>query len=134
MEKIDHDLCAVPAAIADYVPEKKTGKIPSTLEALTVNMKPNVRVLERIRKRFDGTLIGFKLESGVKREELIKRAKARLKGLDLDYVVANDMVKVKKGYADWAVIRRQGEVEGLKGSKREASWKLWDVVLHGLEG
>ncbi len=103
--------------------------MPSNLEDLRVELKPNVRVLERIRKSFKGTLIGFKLESGVKREELIRRAEARLRELGLDYMVANDMVRVKEGYADWAVIPRKGKVEGLKGSKRDVSRNLWDAVL-----
>ncbi len=127
--EIDHDICAVPAAISDYVPARKKGKMPSNLEDLRVELKPNVRVLERIRKSFKGTLIGFKLESGVKREELIRRAEARLRELGLDYMVANDMVRVKEGYADWAVIPRKGKVEGLKGSKRDVSRNLWDAVL-----
>lgn len=134
VEDIDHDICAVPAAITDYVPERKRGKIPSGLETLMVEMKPNVRVLERIREEYRGTLIGFKLESGVKREELMKRAKGRLKAMDLDYMVANEMSRVKEGHADWAVIDREGRIETFKGSKREASWGLWSAVLHGIEG
>ncbi|MFQ5920213.1 MAG: bifunctional phosphopantothenoylcysteine decarboxylase/phosphopantothenate--cysteine ligase CoaBC, partial [Thermoplasmata archaeon] len=88
--EIDHDLVVVPAAIADYLPERAEGKVPSGSPTWTVNMRPNARVLERIRDAFSGTLIGFKLESGVGRKELVSRAKKRQEELKLDYIVANE--------------------------------------------
>ncbi|MFQ6012363.1 MAG: bifunctional phosphopantothenoylcysteine decarboxylase/phosphopantothenate--cysteine ligase CoaBC [Thermoplasmata archaeon] len=131
--EIDHDLCAVPAAIADYVPERAEGKVPSGSPSWTVEMHPNERVLERIRDAFAGTLIGFKLESGVGPKELVKRARKRLDELKLDYIVANEWQDVKPGHTAAVLLNGQGVQRELEGSKREVASGLWGAVLDGLE-
>ncbi len=64
----------------------------------------------------------------------MKRAKARLEGLNLDYIVANDVQRMGEGHTKWVLIDRQGKMKDLEGSKRDVSWHLWDAVLHGIEG
>jgi phosphopantothenoylcysteine decarboxylase/phosphopantothenate--cysteine ligase len=134
VEEVDHDLCLVPAAIADYAPEKKEGKIPSGMESLRLELKPSPRILTKIREGYDGTLVGFKLESGIGRKELAKRAADRLKEFNLDFVVANDTSWVKEGYTEVLLMDREGTQSEFKGSKREVAWNLWSAILHGIEG
>ncbi|MFQ5907954.1 MAG: bifunctional phosphopantothenoylcysteine decarboxylase/phosphopantothenate--cysteine ligase CoaBC [Thermoplasmata archaeon] len=134
VSEIDHDLCAVPAAIGDYVPEPVEGKVPSGSPSWTVELRPNDRVLERIRDAFSGTLIGFKLESGVGRKELVSRAKGRLEELKLDYMVANEWQDVKPGYTEAVLLNGSGDRQELRGSKREVAASLWGAVLGGLAG
>lgn len=134
VEEIDHDIIAVPAAIADYVPERKEGKVPSGSDAWTVELRPNERVLQRIRDASRATLIGFKLESGVGREELVKRAGKRLDELNLDYIVANEWQDVKPGHTAGVVLNGEGGRLELEGSKREVAASVWGAVLNGLSG
>ncbi|MFQ5838417.1 MAG: bifunctional phosphopantothenoylcysteine decarboxylase/phosphopantothenate--cysteine ligase CoaBC [Thermoplasmata archaeon] len=130
----DHDFCLVPAAISDYVPQREEGKIPSKAESLILELKPNVQVLSRIREVCKHVLVGFKLESQVQPDELIQRARTRMKELKLDYVVANDIGQVKEGRTEVILIDGRGRSKEFKGSKREVAWDLWSAVLHGLEG
>lgn len=132
--EIDHDLVVVPAAVADYLPERADGKVPSGSPAWNVKLRPNVRVLERIRAIFQGTLIGFKLESGIGRKELVTRAQKRLKELKLDYIVANEWQDVKPGYTEAVLLSSKGVRQELKGSKRAVAAGLWGAVLDGLAG
>jgi phosphopantothenoylcysteine decarboxylase/phosphopantothenate--cysteine ligase len=134
VSEIDHDICAVPAAIGDYLPERAEGKVPSGSSSWTLELRPNDRVLERIRDAFSGTLIGFKLESGVGRKELVSRAKRRLEELKLDYIVANEWQDVKPGYTEAVILDGTAGRQELKGSKREVAASLWGAVLGGLAG
>ncbi len=131
---IDHEIVAVPAAIADYLPERAKGKVPSGSPTWTVKLRPNAHVLERIRDVFDGTLIGFKLESGVGRKELVSRAQKRMEELRLDYIVANAWEDVKPGYTEVVLLSSEGGRQELTGSKREVAAGLWGAVLNGLGG
>ncbi|MFQ5919923.1 MAG: bifunctional phosphopantothenoylcysteine decarboxylase/phosphopantothenate--cysteine ligase CoaBC, partial [Thermoplasmata archaeon] len=133
ISEIDHEIVAVPAAIADYLPERAEGKVASGSSAWTVKLRPNARVLERIRDVFQGILIGFKLESGVSRKELVDRARKRLGELKLEYMVANEWQDVKPGYIEVVLLNEQGR-QDLKGSKREVAAGLWGAVLDGLGG
>lgn len=133
-ESVDHDLVAVPAAIADYVPERQDGKIPSRQTDLTLALRPAERVLERLRARHPGTLVGFKLESGVSRAELVRRARDRQDALGLEFIVANDLTAVKPGYTEALVLGPEESQHALKGTKREVAWSLWSAVLDGLPG
>ncbi|MEE9173618.1 MAG: hypothetical protein V3U30_01420, partial [Thermoplasmata archaeon] len=79
-------------------------------------------------------LIGFKLESGVGRKELVSRAQKRLEELRLDYIVANAWEDVKPGYTEVVLLSGEGGRQELTGSKREVAAGLWGAVLNGLGG
>src|SRR6266540_4074848 len=50
-EKVDADICIVPAAVADFTPaNKQKGKIPSREGGLTLDLQPTPKILERFRK------------------------------------------------------------------------------------
>lgn len=131
---VDQDICVVPAAVSDYVPQKEGGKIPSTLKSLKLELKPGPRIIEQLREGFKGTLVGFKLEAGVEREELLKRSKARLKEHGMDFIVANDIHRVKRGRTEVVLIDKAGKSLELKGTKADVSWHLWGAIVHGLDG
>ncbi|TLZ80254.1 MAG: bifunctional phosphopantothenoylcysteine decarboxylase/phosphopantothenate--cysteine ligase CoaBC, partial [Methanobacteriota archaeon] len=95
-EKVDADVCVVPAAVSDFTPAKKAkGKISSREGGLTLDLEPTPKILDRFRKGTRKVLVGFKAEAGVTTAELKARAMALVKEADLDLVVANDISKVK---------------------------------------
>src|SRR2546427_1727536 len=95
-EKADADVCVVPAAVSDFTPAKKQpGKIPSRDGVLSLDLQPTPKVLNRFRKGAKKALVGFKAEAGVSETELKARAMALVKEADVDFVVANDISKVK---------------------------------------
>ncbi len=132
--QVDHDICIVPAAVSDFIPEREDGKIPSSKKALKLEFRPGPKIIESLRKGFRGTLIGFKLEAGREQEELLKVSRAKLRESGMDYIVANDIRRVKRGRTEVILIDKKGRWQELKGTKAEVSWHLWGAILHGLEG
>lgn len=132
--KIDAEICLVPAAISDFSPKKRKGKIPSREGSLTLDLEPTPKVLGAIRKAVKGTLVGFKAEAGVTAAELKAKALALLKEADLDLVVANDVSAVKRDATAITIVDRKGRAVSFTGSKSLAAEQVWRAVLHGVPG
>lgn len=134
-DKADADICLVPAAVSDFTPAKKrTGKIPSREGALTVDLQPTPKVLQRFRKGARKALVGFKAEARISDADLKARAMALVKEADLDFVVANDVSKVKGDTTSITIFDRKGRSETFEGSKALAAERVWRAVLHGIRG
>src|SRR5438128_2448432 len=117
-EKADADVCVVPAAVSDFTPAKRQpGKIPSRDGVLSLDLQPTPKVLNRFRKGAKKALVGFKAEAGVSESELKARAMALVKEADVDFVVANDISKVKGDTTSITIFDRKGRSETFEGSK-----------------
>lgn len=98
LEKKRYAIIIHSAAVADYAPSgpDKRKKISSGLRALRLNLKPTPKIIDSLRKTNpDSFLIGFKFESDLQRDELIKRANRLMKRAGLDLVVANSLCEKK---------------------------------------
>jgi len=134
-EKLDADICVVPAAVSDFTPAKKQkGKIPSREGGLTLDLVPTPKLLERFRKGTRKMLVGFKAEAGVTSAELKARAMTLIKEADVDLVVANDITKVKGDSTSVTIIDRKGQSDSFEGSKALAAERVWRAILHGVRG
>jgi len=134
-EKAEADICVVPAAVSDFAPSKKQpGKIPSRSGALTLDLQPTPKVLNRFRKGARKALVGFKAEAGLGAAELKERAMALVKEADVDFVVANDVSKVKEDSTSITIFDRKGQAETFAGSKALAAERVWRAILHGVRG
>ncbi len=134
-EKAEVDICVVPAAISDFAPAKKRpGKIPSREGALTLDLQPTSKVLNRFRKGSKQALVGFKAEADVSEADLKARAMALVKEADVDFVVANDVSKVKSDATSITIFDRKGHAETFEGSKALAAERVWRAILHGVRG
>ncbi len=134
VEQAHADVCLVPAAVSDFSPRKRTGKIPSRQGALTLDLHPTPKVLAALRKATKGTLVGFKAEAGGTAAELKAKAMALLKEADLDLVVANDVGAVKREATAITILDRKGRSVSFAGSKSLAAEQVWRAVLHGVAG
>ena len=128
------DLCLVPAAVSDFSPKKRKGKIPSRAGSITLDLQPTPKVLGSLRKATKGAIVGFKAESGVTEAELKSRALALLKEADLDLVVANDVAAVHPDSTTILIVDRKGRSVSFAGSKALAAEQIWRAVLHGVPG
>jgi phosphopantothenoylcysteine decarboxylase/phosphopantothenate--cysteine ligase len=127
VESIDHDIVIVPAALADFAPMKTAeGKIPSD-NGFELGLEPVPKVLPMIRSKCR-TVIGFKAESGLSREDLVKRAKARMESYGLSAVVANDLDAVGMKTSS-AVLITPDSVTDITGTKPEVSDAILDLCL-----
>ena len=132
-EDAEADVCLVPAAVADFAPKKRKGKVPSRGGPLDIRLEPTPKVLRLLRKNAK-VLVGFKAEHGVRAEELKKRSMALLKETALDFVVANDMAQVKGTATVVTVFDARGRAATFDGPKALVADRVWSAVLHGLPG
>jgi phosphopantothenoylcysteine decarboxylase / phosphopantothenate---cysteine ligase len=110
------------AAIADYTAEPSSEKIKSGGE-FVLRLKPTRKLIKECREKYpDLVIIGFKAETGVGREELLKRAAATLEGSKLNLIAANDVGKGGMGTEDnelYLIGTEKGKFGHISGSKRK---------------
>ncbi|MCF7872623.1 MAG: hypothetical protein K9L80_00235 [Candidatus Omnitrophica bacterium] len=99
------------AAVSDYLPRiEKKGKIPSGEKNINISLSPAPKIIKIIRKLAkDSILIQFKLEA--KKRGIIDKAYQSLKENSSDYVVANALEELKKGYKAVLIDRQKNLVD-----------------------
>lgn len=92
LQKQDFDYLIMAAAVADFRTEKAKNKkiakedIKDSLELKLVKNPDIVRTIAKNKKK-NQTIVGFCLAD----DDIVKKAKAKLKNKNLDYIVANDI-------------------------------------------
>ncbi len=108
IDSIDSDIVIVPAALSDFAPaERVTGKI-SSMEGFDLELRPVPKVLPLLCKRCKH-VIGFKAESGLSEEELVKRARSRMDDYGLYAIVANDIDSAGRTSSSAIIITSDGQ-------------------------
>ncbi len=131
-EMTNYDAIVVPAALPDFKPERREGKIKSLEEFSRVDFEENPKLLRELRKRFEGFLVGFKAESGISREELIKRARQRMKEYSLDMIVANLLEDVKEDRTKAIVIFSDEDMEEFEGPKERLANRIVELMAESI--
>ncbi|MBQ3685642.1 MAG: bifunctional phosphopantothenoylcysteine decarboxylase/phosphopantothenate--cysteine ligase CoaBC [Candidatus Methanomethylophilaceae archaeon] len=127
IDSIDHDAVIMPAALADFAPGSAAeGKIPSD-KGFNLGLEPVPKVLPMIRSKCR-TVIGFKAESGLSRDDLVKRAESRMQAYGLSAVVANDLDVVGMKTSSAVLVTPDGTTD-ISGTKAEVSDAILDLVL-----
>lgn len=116
-----YDALISSAAISDFTVEPSVTKISSAGDLL-LHLTPAPKLLEEARRAFPQLLIvGFKAETNVTVDELIRRARAKMECYELDLVVANDIGKGGIGTLEndvYLLRRGTDEVKRVTGMKR----------------
>jgi phosphopantothenoylcysteine decarboxylase/phosphopantothenate--cysteine ligase len=127
------DIIIKAAAVADYRPAAKAeSKIKKGKAPRTVELVLNPDILQELgRVKGERLLIGFAAETG----DLLKNARKKLKGKNLDMVVANDIGRPGAGFDhDTNIAKllfRDGEVADLPLMTKD---ELADVILDRIVG
>ena len=118
------------AAVSDYTTIPIEGKISSNQEELVIRMERTPKILPLLRNRFgpDTFIVGFKLLSGVSREELIRVAQKQLRDNNLDLVVANDLQHLKDGMHPLIVITPEGSIIDFSDTREVVAQQLAKLV------
>jgi len=125
------------AAVADWKMEKKAkGKLPSS-KKFSIELSPTEKIIEKVKKLSPATvLVAFKAEHGLNEKQLIAKSYERLKQVQADYIVANDVSEPDSGFQSDEnkifVINAKGEVQ-FKGrdSKHALAQRILDIVGSG---
>ena len=91
------DLILHAAAVSDYAPSAVRGKVESGRARWQVELRPLPKIVAELRRRHPRAILCmFKLESGIGRPELVRRALAAGRKAGADLVFANRMEEVGK--------------------------------------
>lgn len=127
----EYDILISSAAIADYTTEPSPEKIKSGGE-LVLKLKPTRKLIKECREKYpDLVIIGFKAETGVGRDELLRRAATTLEGSKLDLIAANDVGKGGMGTEEnelYLLGREKSELRHVSGNKRKLAASILEEV------
>jgi len=121
-------------AVLDYSPEKQSeGKIASIKDTLTITLLKTPKVIKQIRVLWPHAfLIGFKLEVGLSRDELVERAYASIIESGSDLVVANNQDEIARDKHCAFVINSHKKVESRCETKHDIAKNLADIISRQL--
>ncbi len=126
-----YDVLISSAAIADYTAEPSPEKIKSGGE-LVLKLKPTRKLIKECREKYpDLVIVGFKAETGVEINELLRRAAATLEGSKLDLIAANDVGKGGMGTEEnelYLIGRKRSEPRLISGNKRKLAACILEEV------
>ncbi|MCJ7638073.1 MAG: bifunctional phosphopantothenoylcysteine decarboxylase/phosphopantothenate--cysteine ligase CoaBC, partial [Nitrososphaeraceae archaeon] len=100
LKSIKYDAAILSAAAADFgLMDRKMEKISSDQGEWIIKLKALPKIIGQVKKTDPKIfLVGFKAEYNITQEELIERSYKRLKEMDMDLIVANDVSKENVGF------------------------------------
>ncbi|GFO96134.1 bifunctional phosphopantothenoylcysteinedecarboxylase/ phosphopantothenate synthase [groundwater metagenome] len=123
-----YDILISAAAISDFTVKPSKEKIKSGKE-VSIALKPAPKLIKEARRKYpDIKIIGFKAETGVTEEELIKRARESMEDSSLSMVVANDVSSGGMGTEENEVYLIDSGMRRVSGTKQEIAMEIMDKV------
>ena len=122
-------------AVLDHAPEKIIeGKVPST-EDWAIKLVPTPKVINRIRDWWPKSLlVGFKLEVGKTKEELLEVARQAMGQWKAEIVVANDLKDINGDKHLAYLLSPGGKLEAQAHTKKEVATRLVESIQSLLAG
>ncbi|MHA1330791.1 MAG: phosphopantothenoylcysteine decarboxylase domain-containing protein, partial [Candidatus Hodarchaeales archaeon] len=127
------------AAVSDYSPDYRPGKIASKQKDLTINLKPTVKIVKRIREEFPGLyIVAFKAEVGIPETDLLDRASKLLKEQNLQIVCANWVGEANRGFVStnnelFVLQEHVQKPEHFVGSKSQFAEHLVEIIIENFK-
>jgi phosphopantothenoylcysteine decarboxylase / phosphopantothenate---cysteine ligase len=134
------DILIMAAAVADYkVVDPRGGKMPKTLDDLSIHLEPTVDILCDVASARNGQfIVGFAAEYG---PEGVERARRKLERKNLDMIVYNDISRADIGfssdYNEVTLLTRDGEARIERAQKETVAELILDHIarrVHPLKG
>jgi phosphopantothenoylcysteine decarboxylase/phosphopantothenate--cysteine ligase len=122
------DIVIVCAALSDFIPDKRSDKIPSTKNMLSIECSPADKIIPLLRKKIkNAILVGFKLE--MNKEKLISKAINLQKKYDLDFVIGNLTANMNAHQGEvWIIDEKENKVH-LQGKKSMIADGMYDLII-----
>ena len=92
------DIIIMAAAVSDYTPQRASRKkIKSDMDTLTVRFRKTPKIIGMVKRyQKDAFLVGFKAETDVSRDSLVRAARKKMLETGADMIIANDVGKEYK--------------------------------------
>ena len=124
---IQFDDIIVCAAIANYIPKKQTGKIPSGKPTLSIDWSQAPVVLESLRRQFSkAKIIAFKTEE--KKQNVRRRTRELLTKYHLDGAIGNTLDGFGGEVNEILLLTKKGKGVWKKGKKEELASDILDLL------
>jgi phosphopantothenoylcysteine decarboxylase/phosphopantothenate--cysteine ligase len=114
------DIYVSAAAISDFAPERRTGKIPSG-KPVQLQLHPLPKLLDRVREACRPRIIAFKVGDGG------TQAARRMLAEGAELVVVNRPEAMGAEEGEFTILGKDTRIR-VKGTKEEAAAALWDAV------
>lgn len=128
------DIVVMAAAAADYTPENPSKqKIKSTKNLVKISLKKTPKIINQVKKWQKGVfLVGFKAETNISKQALIKEGKKKILESNADLIIANDIgtprYKKNPSYNEVLAIDKKSEKSsGWKNKQRIAKFILKEI-------
>ena len=122
------DIIIVCAALSDFIPEKKIGKITSDRKQLNLNMKSAPKIITELKSKSPNSkIVGFKLEESS--EKISVKASRFLHKDKLDFVVANTISNINSAKGEYWIIDKKNKIINIKGYKDNLSDSIYDIII-----
>jgi phosphopantothenoylcysteine decarboxylase/phosphopantothenate--cysteine ligase len=101
--KKKYDIAIMVAAVSDYTPEHiSKSKIKSDKKSLVIRLKKTPKIIDQVKKYQKNTLlVGFKAETNLTKNAIIKSARKKMKESGADIIIANDIGKKYQKNTDY---------------------------------
>jgi phosphopantothenoylcysteine decarboxylase/phosphopantothenate--cysteine ligase len=131
---VDADALVSAAAIADYtVADRRSEKIRSGQETLTLELEPTPKLIDAVREVDPGLpVVGFKAETGDDDGTIVERARETRDRVDLAFVVGND-ASVMGSDRTRALFVRKDTYDVFEGSKADLGARVADELATVLD-
>ncbi|GFK24689.1 phosphopantothenate--cysteine ligase [Tetragenococcus halophilus] len=105
-------------------------KISSNTDQLYLVLQKTPKVIQQIKKiQAETLLIGFKLLVDVSKQTLLTTAKQSLAASQADYILANDLAKIKNNQHPGYLINKDGEIVGEEQNKEGIAQLIARTVM-----
>ncbi|MCH7664065.1 MAG: bifunctional phosphopantothenoylcysteine decarboxylase/phosphopantothenate--cysteine ligase CoaBC, partial [Chloroflexi bacterium] len=128
------------AAVADYQPKEIVDeKIRSGQSEMVIELKPTIKILKLVqtiksKKNLKIKIIAFKAEYGKTIDEISKIASTYISDGLADFVIANEVGPVKKGFAvdqtKVLIFSSASNPKVIPASKLEIAYDVWNSILN----
>jgi phosphopantothenoylcysteine synthetase/decarboxylase len=117
-------------AVADYVPERcMDGKMPSERDEWVIKLVKTPKVIKIIRDLWpEAFLVGFKLEVGKTKDELLQIAKTFQTQTKANLIVANRQEDVTNNTHTAYFVNKNGEMAGIFHNKKSIAEGLVNML------
>lgn len=124
------DVCIHAMAVLDFQPSKiRKGKTKTKNGIWNLRLVPTPKIINQIKK-WDPKifLVGFKLEMGVSRKVLLKRAKRLLRQSGADLVLANQLTEGEDPSHEGLLLNTTGKIVCQAKGKKKLSKMILNVL------